>query len=92
MMDIALDASNLKTRETVMIVDYQEIISVEPGTRSGKPCIRGMRITVYDVLSNLAAGMSHQEILDDFPELTEEDILACLGYAAAREQQMLVAR
>ena len=75
-----------------MIVDYQEIISVEPGRRSGKPCVRGMRITVYDVLSYLAAGMSHQQILDDFPELTDEDILACLGYAAAREQQTLVAR
>ena len=75
-----------------MLVDYQEIISVEPGRRSGKPCVRGMRITVYDVLSYLAAGMSHQQILADFPELAEEDILACLGYAAAREQQTLVAR
>ena len=65
---------------------------MEPGKRSGKPCVRGMRITVYDVLSYLAAGMSHQQILADFPELTEEDILACLGYAAAREQQTLVAR
>ena len=74
-----------------MIATYQEIISVEPGKRAGKPCIRGMRITVYDVLSYLAAGMSHQEILADFPELTEEDILACLGYAAAREQQTLLA-
>ena len=75
-----------------MIVDYQEIVTVEPGKRSGKPCVRGMRITVYDVLSYLAAGMSHEQIRDDFPELTEEDILACLGYAAAREQQTLVAR
>ena len=75
-----------------MTVDYQEIISVEPGRRSGKPCVRGMRITVYDVLSYLAAGMSHEQILADFPELAEEDILACLGYAAAREQQTLVAR
>ena len=74
-----------------MIVDYQEIISAEPGKRCGKPCVRGMRITVYDVLSYLAAGMSHQQIVDDFPELTEHDILACLSYAAAREQQTLVA-
>ena len=74
-----------------MIVDYQEFISVEPGKRSGKPCVRGMRITVYDVLSYLAAGMSYQQIRDDFPELTEEDILACLSYAAAREQQTLLA-
>ncbi len=64
---------------------------VEPGKRAGKPCIRGMRITVYDVLSYLAAGMSHQEILAGFPELTEQDILACPSFAAAREQQTLVA-
>jgi uncharacterized protein (DUF433 family) len=77
--------------ERSMIVAYQEVISVEPGKRGGKPCIRGMRITVYDVLSYLAAGMSHQEILLDFPELTEDDIRACLSYAADREQQTLVA-
>jgi uncharacterized protein (DUF433 family) len=74
-----------------MTTTYHEIIGVEPGKRGGKPCIRGMRITVYDVLSNLAAGMSHSEIRADFPELTEEDILACLGYAADREQHTLVA-
>ena len=68
---------------------YQEILTVEPGKRSGQPCIRGMRITVYDVLSYLASGMSHAEILADFPYLTEEDILACLSYAADREQRML---
>jgi len=67
-----------------------QIITIEPGKRGGKPCIRGMRITVYDVLSYLAAGMSQQEILADFPYLTEADILASLGYAAAREQQTLV--
>jgi uncharacterized protein (DUF433 family) len=55
-------------------------ITIEPGKRSGKPCIRGMRITVYDVLSYLAAGMTYQEILEDFPYLTQEDILACLSY------------
>jgi uncharacterized protein (DUF433 family) len=64
---------------------YQDIITIEPGKRGGKPCIRGMRITVYDVLSYLAAGMTHQEILDDFPYLTEEDILACLAYVADSE-------
>ena len=73
-----------------MVAAYQDVISVEPGKRAGKPCIRGMRISVYDVLSYLAAGMSHQEILADFPELTEGDILACLSYAADREQQTLV--
>lgn len=71
---------------------YQEIITLEPGKRSGKPCIRGLRITVYDVLSYLAAGMSHEEILADFPYLTDEDILACLAYAADRENQTLIAR
>jgi uncharacterized protein (DUF433 family) len=70
---------------------YQHIITLEPGKRSGKPIIRGMRITVYDVLSYLAAGMSQQEILGDFPYLTAEDIHACLSYAADREQQQLIA-
>jgi uncharacterized protein (DUF433 family) len=64
-------------------------ITIEPGKRSGKPCIRGMRITVYDVLSYLASGMTYQEILEDFPYLTQEDILACLSYAANRERQTL---
>ena len=71
-------------------MNYQDIITIEPGKRGGKPCIRGMRITVYDVLSYLAAGMTQQELLADFPYLTEEDILACLSYAADRERQMLV--
>ncbi len=70
---------------------YQGIITMEPGKRSGKPCIRGMRITVYDVLSYLAAGMTIEQILDDFPSLTREDILACLMFAADREKQLLVA-
>ncbi len=71
---------------------YQSIITVEPGKCGGKPCIRGLRITVYDVLSYLASGMSHAEILADFPDLTEADILACLAYAADRERQTVVAR
>ncbi|VXD22156.1 conserved hypothetical protein [Planktothrix serta PCC 8927] len=69
---------------------YQDIITIEPGKRGGKPCIRGMRITVYDVLSYLASGMTYKEILDDFPYLTQEDILACLSYAADRERQTLM--
>lgn len=64
---------------------YQDIITIEPGKRGGKPCIRGMRITVYDVLSYLASGMTYEEILDDFPYLTQEDILACLNYVAPQE-------
>ena len=71
-------------------MDYRNIITMESGKRGGKPCIRGMRITVYDVLSYLAAGMTHEEVLDDFPYLTQEDILACLSYAAERERQMKV--
>ncbi|MDQ3281510.1 MAG: DUF433 domain-containing protein [Acidobacteriota bacterium] len=71
-------------------MSYDGIITIEAGKRGGQPCIRGMRITVYDVLSYLASGMSEQEILDDFPYLTREDILACLSYAAAREHRSLV--
>ncbi|MGI0480672.1 DUF433 domain-containing protein [Geminocystis sp. CENA526] len=71
-------------------MSYKNIITIESGKRSGKPCIRGMRITVYDVLSYLASGMSYEEILQDFPYLTQEDILACLSYAADRERQTFV--
>jgi uncharacterized protein (DUF433 family) len=67
-------------------VQYQNIITIEPGKRGGKPCIPGMRITAYDVLSYLASGMTYEEVLDDFPYLTQEDILACLSYAADRER------
>ncbi len=65
-----------------MSVDHKKIITVETGKRSGQPCIRGMRITVYDVLEYLAGGMSVEEVLRDFPELTQEDILACFAFAA----------
>ena len=66
---------------------YQDIITMEPGKRGGKPCIRGLRVTVYDVLEYLASGMTHAEILHELPYLTEEDILACLAYAADRERK-----
>jgi len=69
------------------MTDYTKYITVEPGKRSGQPCVRGMRITVYDVLSYLAAGESIEEILEDFPMLTREDILACLAYAADAEKR-----
>jgi len=72
-------------------MNYQDIITIEPGKRGGKPCIRGMRITVYDVLEYLASGMSQQEVLKEFPYLTEEDIRACLAYAADREKHLLIA-
>ena len=64
-------------------------ITVEPGKRGGKPCVRGLRITVYDVLGWLAAGMTEQEILADYPELVSDDIRACLTYAAEREHRIV---
>jgi len=65
---------------------YQDIITIEPGKRGGKACIRGMRITVYDVFSYLACGMTEEQILKDFPYLTTEDIQACYAFAADRER------
>lgn len=72
-------------------MSYSEIITIEPGKRGGKPCIRGMRITVYDVLEYLASGMTNADILREFPYLTEEDIRACLAYAADRERKAEIA-
>ena len=69
-------------------MEYSGIITLEPGKRGGKPCIRGLRITVCDVLEQLASGMTHEEILQDFPYLTEQDIRACLGFAADRERRV----
>jgi uncharacterized protein (DUF433 family) len=66
---------------------YSDIITIEPGKRGGKPCIRGLRITVYDVLEYLASGMSHADLLKELSYLTEEDIRACLAYAADRERK-----
>jgi uncharacterized protein (DUF433 family) len=70
-------------------VDYRAIVTIEPGKRGGKPCVRGLRITVYDVLDYLASGMSEAEILADFPDLTSDDIRACLAFAADRERRLL---
>ena len=75
-----------------MKMNFQHIITIEPGKRGGRPTIRGLRITVADVLGWLAAGMSHQQILADYPELTEEDIRACLAYAADRERRIITAK
>lgn len=72
-----------------MGASYRGIITIEPGKRGGKPCIRGLRITVYDVLSYLASGMSVEQILADFPYLTADDVRACLSYAADREGSLL---
>jgi uncharacterized protein (DUF433 family) len=70
-------------------MDQLNRITLEPGKRGGKPCIRGLRITVYDVLEYLASGMTEQEIVKDFPELTTEDIRACLVFAANRERRLI---
>jgi len=69
-------------------MDYREVLTIEPGKRSGKPCIRGMRITVSDVLEYMASGMTEAEILSDFPELTQNDLRACLAFAADRERRL----
>lgn len=70
---------------------YSEIITIDPQVRFGKPCIRGLRITVYDILGWYASGMTEKEILADYPELTEEDLKACLAYAADREHKIRIA-
>ena len=70
-------------------MDYRERITIDPDVRFGKPCIRGMRITVYDVLGYLASGMSHEEILSDFPYLEEEDIRASLAFAADLDRRLM---
>ena len=75
-----------------MRIDYKEFITIEPGKRGGKPCIRGMRITVYDVLSWLASGMSIKEIIEDYPELTEKDVYASLQFAAQKEKEIIYKR
>lgn len=69
-------------------MDYQQLITIDPERRFGKPCVRDTRITVYDVLSWLASGMTNAQIIDDFPQLTEEDIRACLAFAAEREHTL----
>lgn len=71
------------------MVDYRAIVTIEPGKRGGKPCVRGLRITVYDVLEYLASGMSEAEIIADFPDLTSDDIRACLAFAADRERRLM---
>lgn len=73
-----------------MIMDYHRLITIDPERRSGKPCVRDTRMTVGDVLGYLASGMSHQEIVAEFPNITEEDIRACLAFAADRERRIVV--
>lgn len=73
-------------------MDYRTILTVSPGKRGGKVCIRGLRITVHDVLGYLASGMTIEEVLADFPYLSREDVLACLAYAADRDHPSLLRR
>ena len=72
-------------------MDYRDYITIEPNKRGGKPCVRGLRITVYEVLEYMASEMTEQEILADFPDLTHEDLKACISYAADRERRMMTA-
>lgn len=74
--------------DIIFPMDYKKFITIEPGKRSGKPCIRGTRMTVTDVLEYLAGGMTQDDILKDFPDLTPDDIRACLAYAADRERKL----
>ena len=83
-----LRLTNKRYGRTLCLVDYRQLITIEPGKRSGKPCIRGLRITVSDVLDYLASGMSEDDVLRDFPDLTREDIRACLAFAADRERRL----
>jgi len=79
----------LPLARTLSTMSYRERITIEPGKRGGKPCIRGLRITVYDILEYLAGGMTEQQILADFPDLELEDIRACLAFAADRERKLV---
>ena len=72
-------------------IDYKKIITIEAGKRSGKPCIRGMRITVYDIIRHLSSGLTYDELIENFPEITKEDILACFAYIADLENKYKVA-
>jgi uncharacterized protein (DUF433 family) len=72
-------------------MDYRNYITIEPNKRGGKPCVRGLRITVYEVLEYLASEMTEEEILEDFPDLTREDLKACIAYAADRERRLMSA-
>jgi uncharacterized protein (DUF433 family) len=78
-------------RPIISIMNYQNYITIEPNKRGGKPCVRGLRITVYEVLEYLASEMTEAEILDDFPDLTRADLKACIAYAADRERRFMTA-
>jgi uncharacterized protein (DUF433 family) len=73
----------------ILIMNYRDFITIEPNKRGGKPCVRGLRITVYEVLEYLASEMTEAEILEDFPDLTRKDLKACIAYAADRERRLM---
>jgi len=70
-------------------MDWRPYITIEPDKRGGKPCVRGLRITVSEVLDYLASGMTEEQILDDFPDLTRDDLKACIAFAASRERRLM---
>jgi len=80
--------AGVSSKRDIRVIDYRKYITIEPEKRGGKPCIRGMRITVYDILEYLAGGMTQEQILKDFPYLTQDDLLACLAFAADREKKI----
>jgi uncharacterized protein (DUF433 family) len=84
---VNLDDSNCQTYSAAM--DYTNYITIDPNKRGGKPCVRGLRITVYEVLEYLASNMTEEEILADFPDLTREDLKACIAFAADRERKLM---
>ena len=84
-------SNNAKCSCIILVMDYRDYITIEPNKRGGKPCVRGLRITVYEVLEYLASEMTEAEILDDFPDLTREDLKACIAYAADRERRLMTA-
>ena len=86
---VALEVDLSRSSTYDLVVNHLDRITIEDGKRGGKPCIRGLRITVYDVLDYLASGMTSEEILNDFPDLERDDILACLEFAADRERKMV---
>ncbi|WP_437438586.1 DUF433 domain-containing protein [Leptolyngbya iicbica] len=88
---LSLGSSEPDVNQLRKAMNYKDFITVEPGKRGGKPCVRGLRITVYEVLEYLASEMTEAEILDDFPDLTREDLKACIAYAADRERRYMTA-
>jgi len=84
-----LDSSRIIVHPNLKSMNYWDYITIDPNKRSGKPCVRGLRITVYEVLEYLASDMTEAQILEDFPDLTREDLKACIAFAADRERRLI---